>query len=126
MSKILLLDTNIIADYFNSIDQAVKIINESKPSLLAVSVIAYTEILVGFDDPAKKELFEIFISKVRYFSIEKSTARIAADLRKQFRFKLPDAYQAALATEYNLTLFTRDIKDFNPKIHKFVKVPYTL
>ncbi len=126
MSKVCLLDTNIIVDLFENIPDAVQLINSFKPADIAVSVITYTETLVGFDDPQQEKLFENFISRVRYFQIEKSTARIAANLRKKHHFKLPDAYQAAIALEHDLILLTRDTADFDSRVHKFVKVPYRL
>ena len=126
MSVIYLLDTNIIVDFFENIPAAVTLIDGLKPSQIAISVITYTESLVGFDDLAQERVFEYFISNVKYLQIDRSTARIAADLRKQYHFKLPDAFQAALAKEHQLILLTRDIKDFNPSVHKFVKVPYKI
>jgi len=37
---------------------------------------------------------------------------VAEDIRKQYKIKLPDAIIAATARIYNLTLLTRNTKDF--------------
>lgn len=126
VSEIFLLDTNIIADYFNDIKEAASLISSTGHKKIAISVITYTEILVGFSDPAQKSMFDFFVDQCLYFSIEKSTAKIAANLKRDYRWKLPDAYQAAIAVEHKMTLLTRNTKDFNPSIHKFVKIPYKL
>lgn len=126
MSEILLPDTNIVADYFNGIEEAVSLINSLDPQRIAISVITYTEFLAGFDDPEEQNNFNLFVDRCLYFSIVKTTAQIAANLKRQYRWKLPDAYQAAIAVEHKMTLLTRNTKDFNPSIHKFVKIPYKL
>jgi predicted nucleic acid-binding protein len=43
-----------------------------------------------------------------------------------YGWKLPDAFQAALALHHHLKLCTRNTKDFDPKKHSFVEVPYRL
>ena len=39
-------------------------------------------------------------------------------------WKLPDAFQAALAQHHHLRFATRNIRDFLPERHAFVVVPY--
>jgi predicted nucleic acid-binding protein len=53
-------------------------------------------------------------------------ADLAAALRRQNRWKMPDALQAAVAKHHKLKFATRDVDDFPPKRHRFVIVPYTL
>ncbi|MBK6580422.1 MAG: PIN domain-containing protein, partial [Sandaracinaceae bacterium] len=53
-------------------------------------------------------------------------ADLAAALRREHRWKLPDALQAAAARQHGLRLATRNTKDFPPAKHAFVVVPYTL
>ena len=59
-------------------------------------------------------------------NLDKTAADTAARLRKEEGWKLPDAFQAALAQLHNTKLCTRNTSDFNPKKHTFVEVPYTL
>ena len=60
------------------------------------------------------------------YDIDRETAARAARLRRQYRWKLPDALQAALAQQHGLRLATRNTKDFDPAQHAFVVVPYRL
>src|SRR6266516_3329661 len=58
--------------------------------------------------------------------IDRAVADLAATLRRQNRWKMPDALQAAVAKRHKLKFATRDTDDFSPKRHRFVIVPYTL
>jgi hypothetical protein len=53
-------------------------------------------------------------------------ADLAAVLRRQENWKLPDAIQAAFVQFHQLRLVTRNIKDFPPEQYDFVDVPYSL
>jgi hypothetical protein len=57
--------------------------------------------------------------------IDRSIADLAANLRRQNRWRLPDAFQAA-AQFHGLRLATRNSRDFPPQRHAFVVVPYAL
>ena len=56
--------------------------------------------------------------------ITKEVADLAAVLRRQHRWKLPDAFQAALAQTHKLRLATRNTRDFPAEKFAFVSVPY--
>jgi predicted nucleic acid-binding protein len=58
--------------------------------------------------------------------IDKPIADLAAKLRRKYGWKLPDAFQAALAQHHKIKLTTRNKKDFDPKRHTFVEIPYSL
>ena len=126
MASVFLLDSPILIDFLNGIQEAKSLIADLKPKQTAISVITYTEILVGMDTSLQKQAFDSMMDSCLYFSIKKSTAQIAADLKREYRWKLPDAYQAAIAVEHKMTLLTRNTKDFDPSVHKFVKIPYKL
>jgi predicted nucleic acid-binding protein len=51
---------------------------------------------------------------------------LAARLRREHRWKMPDALQAAVARHHGLDLVTRNTRDFPPEAHSFVVVPYAL
>ena len=53
-------------------------------------------------------------------------ADLAAELRHAHGWRMPDAFQAAVALRHELRLATRITKDFNPDLHPFVVVPYTV
>lgn len=56
--------------------------------------------------------------------LTKDVATRAVELRRKNGWKLPDAFQAAMATRGGLKLVTRNTRDFDPKKHPFVIIPY--
>ena len=120
-----LLDSVILIDHFNNIPEATTFISGLEPGRTAVSVISYAEILVGFDDEDAKTA-KALLNHYEILHIDLTIAEKAAELRRQYRWKLPDAFQAALALHHHVKLCTRNIKDFNPKRHPFVEIPYQL
>jgi predicted nucleic acid-binding protein len=120
-----LLDSVILIDHFNDIPKATTFIASLDPGRTAISVITYAEILVGFEDEAAREV-KALLNHYQLLSIDEPIAERAAELRRRFGWKLPDAFQAALALHHHLRLCTRNTKQFNPKKHSFVEVPYEL
>ncbi|MEK7404342.1 MAG: PIN domain-containing protein [Acidobacteriota bacterium] len=59
-------------------------------------------------------------------AFDREAADLAASLRRKYRWRLPDAFQAALAQLHGLKLATRNVRDFPPKQFDFVEAPYTL
>jgi predicted nucleic acid-binding protein len=120
-----LLDSVILIDHFNGISEATRFISGLDPAMTAISVITRAEILVGFDEEdaeKPKALMDQFV----LLGIGKESADRAAALRRKHHWKLPDAFQAALATAAGIKLSTRNTKDFDPIKHDFVEVPYFL
>ena len=120
-----LLDSVILIDHFNEITEASTFIAGLDPTKTAISVITYAEILVGFEDE-NAEKAKALLNHYEILSIDTLIAEKAAELRRRYGWKLPDAFQAALAIQHRLTFCTRDTKDFNPKKHSFVEIPYKL
>ena len=120
-----LLDSVILIDHFNGISKATRFISGLDPSKTAISVISRAEILVGFDADSL-EMPKALLDQFILFSIDKATADKAAALRREHGWKLPDAFQAALAVIAGVKLCTRNTKDFDPAAHPFVEVPYRI
>ena len=120
-----LLDSVILIDHFNDIEAASAFIAGLDPGRTAISVITYAEILVGFEDQAVEDVKGL-LSHYEILGIDAPVAEKAAELRRRYGWKLPDAFQAGLALHHRLRLCTRNTKDFNPKMHSFVEVPYRL
>jgi len=120
-----LIDSVILIDHLNGIDKATRFIIDLDPSEAAVSVITRAEILAGL---AKEDQAEVvaLLDQYQLLVIDKPIADLAADLRRSHRWKLPDAFQAALALHHRIKLSTRNTKDFDPKKHDFIEVPYRL
>jgi hypothetical protein len=118
----LLLDSVILIDHFNGVVQATDYLSRWR-KVAAISVITRAEVLTGFHAHGVHlalKLLDAFPTLV----IDTPVADLAAQLRSEHRWKLPDAFQAALAVHHNLRLVTRNIRDFPPDRHPFVEVPY--
>ncbi len=120
-----LLDSVILIDHLNGIEEAYAFIKSIDPEKTAISVITRAEILAGLDG-AKADLVKSLLDQYHTYIIDVAVADKAAELRRQFHWKLPDAFQAAISLQNNIKLVTRNSKDFNPKRHKFVLIPYTI
>lgn len=120
----LLLDSVILIDHFNGIEAATSYLSGCGGEA-AISVITRAEVLAGFDRPAARKAMRL-LDAFPTLGIDQSTADLAAALRRQHGWKLPDAFQAALAQQYGLGFVTRNLRDFPPKRFPFVTVPYAV
>lgn len=119
-----LLDSVILIDHLNGIEKATRFILELQPEQTAVSVITRAEILAGLEKDDKKVVVPL-LDQYKLLIIDQPVADMAADLRRVHRWKLPDAFQAALALHHKIKLTTRNTKDFDPEKFDFVEIPYT-
>lgn len=118
------LDSVILIDHFNGIEAATTFLREHR-SEAAISAITHAEVLTGFDEaqsamPAR--LLDTFVC----LPPDRATANLAARLRREHRWKLPDAIQAAVAQHHGLKLVTRNTKDFPANRFNFILTPYSL
>lgn len=119
-----LLDSVILIDHFNGIEPATAFLREQGDEC-ALSAITRAEVLVGFDtknETLALELLNLFPT----LPVTAETADAAAVLRRTQRLKLPDAFQAAVALHNNLTLVTRNTRDFQSGSEPEVLIPYRL
>lgn len=120
-----LLDSVIAIDHFNNISCATDFIAQHQTNIV-ISVITRSEVLTGFnsknDINIAQQLFDQFIQ----YPLTIIEADLAASLQREYKWKLPDAFQIAIAKHRGLQLVTRNTKDFNPKKFSFVIVPYTI
>lgn len=124
MSLEILLDSVILIDHFNKVSQATTYLKQVR-NVAAISVISRAEVLTGFE-PSRRMIAAAFLDYFLTFEINKNIADLAAGLRYNHKWKLPDALQAAIAQYYNLKLATRNTKDFPPGKYSFVSVPYSI
>jgi len=120
-----LLDSVILIDHFNGVPQATEFLLALDPEKTAISVISYAEILTGLDEDGERRA-RLLLSSFEMLEINAAVAEKAAALRRQHGWKLPDAFQAAIAILHDIKLCTRNTKDFNPQKHSFVEIPYLL
>jgi predicted nucleic acid-binding protein len=122
MALSVLLDSVILIDHLNGISAATRYLESLTEA--SISVITRAEVLAGVPPrslPGVKE----WLDRYPTLAIDRQTADLAAELRRQNKWKLPDAFQAALATQHGLKLATRNTRDFPPQRHPFVVVPYS-
>ncbi len=120
-----LLDSVILIDHLNNISEASKYLGSIEPDQTAISVITRAEILAGIEKE-NAELVKELLDQFTLLEIHKEIADLAAELRQLHRWKLPDAFQAAIAIHHHLKLVTRNTKDFDPNKHLFVEIPYRI
>lgn len=119
-----LLDSVILIDHLNGIDKATRFILKLQPDHTAISVITRAEILTGLEEEGQKAVVPL-LDQYELLIIDQPVADMAAGLRRVHRWKLPDAFQAALALHHKIKLTTRNTKDFDPKKFDFVEIPYS-
>jgi len=118
-----LLDSVVLIDHFNGVAAATSYLRRLQGEG-AISVVTRAEVLCGFET-AQAELARRLLDRFVTLPIERDAADLAADLRRKHRWRLPDAFQAALAQLHGLKLATRNLRDFPPDRFDFVVAPYT-
>jgi predicted nucleic acid-binding protein len=118
-----LIDSVILIDHLNGEGRATDWLAGLGEDEAVLSPVTRAEVLAGVTE---KELPDVLglLDEFPCLPISAGTADAAAALRRSRRWKLPDAFQAALAQEHGLQLATRNTKDFSETKHPFVKVPY--
>ena len=124
LKPLYLLDTVILIDHFTGRESATRWLAAVRSRRQAViSVITRAEALAGGED-AQRNLVATFLDAWDCLPITAEIADLAASLRREYRWRLPDAFQAALARHHGLLLATRNTRDFPVGKYDFVKVPY--
>ena len=119
-----LLDSVILIDHFNGIAAATRFLKSIR-SEGAISVITRAEVLTGFHPKRVQPALQL-LDSFPNLGIDTEIADLASKIRRAHRWKLPDAFQAALAQHHKLRLATRNTDDFPPGRFRFVDIPYTL
>lgn len=120
----ILLDSVIVIDHLNGVGQAGEFLLRHHRQC-HVSAVTVAEVLAGSNEQSVEE-DRALLARFSFLGVERRDAELAAALRQQHRWKLPDALQAALAQRHGLKLATRNTRDFNPQKHPWVTVPYQL
>ena len=117
-----LLDSVIVIDYLNEIAKAGEYVEQVKDEAV-LSVVTRAEVLVGVEESDLARVVA-FLDYFPLLSIDRDISDLAAALRREHGWKLPDAFQAALAQHHGCEFATRNTDDFDPEKHDFVVVPY--
>jgi hypothetical protein len=115
MGQRYILDTNTVIDYIGDKlpqDSALamdKVVNDE----LNISIIVKIETLGFNGEDSEMQKLKDFLSLAKTYYVDDLTAEKTIDLRKTYRkLKLGDAIIAATALANNLTLISRNTKDF--------------
>ena len=93
---------------------------------LNTSIISKIEVL-GFNVPEVEEVkLYNFFSIANVIGLTNEISELTISLRKSVKIKIPDAIIAATAIIHNLTLLTRNLKDFKDLPDLTIEDPYTL
>jgi predicted nucleic acid-binding protein len=109
-----LIDTNAVIDYLgkNLPDKGMDFMNGVIDTIPNISVITKIEVL-SFNPPeAYNQMLNDFMNDAIVFDLTNDIVETSIMIRKKYKTKLPDAVIAATAIVYDLTLITRDAKDF--------------
>lgn len=118
-----LLDSVIVIDHLNGRAEATEYIAKTRHTA-ALSVVTRAEVLVPYDSKQTMQILQL-LDAFPALAIDAKIADRAAFLRREHKWKLPDAFQASVALAHELKLVTRNTKDFPPEKFKFVVVPYS-
>ena len=119
-----LFDSVILIDHLNGVERATEYLRHAGTHG-HVSAMTRAEVLAGVQ-AARAARVRALLDAFPLVAIDAPVADLAAELRRTFRWRLPDAIQAAAAIHHGLKLATRNTKDFPPRRHEFVVVPYNL
>ena len=123
MKPIYLLDSAILIDHRRGIVFAANWLHRLREGEAVISVITRAEVMSGGSGEERTAALEL-CEQFECLTISKEIADHAAELRRAHRWKLPDAFQAALAIGNALRLVTRNSRDFDEKEHAFALIPY--
>jgi predicted nucleic acid-binding protein len=118
-----LLDSVILIDHLNDVPAATTYLASLKNP--TISPVTRAETLSG-PSIANPSILAEWLDRFQMVPITAETADLAAAFRRSYRWRLPDAFQAALANIHGLKLATRNTRDFPPKRFSFVIVPYSI
>jgi len=119
-----LLDSVVLIDHFNGVSRATDYLADVG-RVARISAITRAEVLTGFDAETVHPAAQL-LDRLELVPIDGILADLAAELRRDHGWRLPDALQAAAARHHDLTLATRNTRDFPPDSLDFVAVPYRL
>ncbi len=125
MKAAYLLDSVILIDHLRGVEAAMRWLAGLKEREAVLSVITLAEVLSGGtadENRAARVLCDAF----ECLPLTKDDAAAAAELRRKNRWKLPDAFHAAIAKRHGLRLATRDARGFDERKNAFVLIPYRI
>jgi predicted nucleic acid-binding protein len=106
-----LVDSNIIIYHLNGEQIATSFLKKYKDEI-AISQITYVEVLSFNFTKEQENIVKELLEQFTILDIDSKVSKVAIKNRKTKKIKLPDNLIASTAMVYNLTLVTRNTKDF--------------
>lgn len=125
MKSAYLLDSVILIDHLRGIEAATKWLGKLRDGEAVLSVITRAEVLSGGTEEEAIGALEL-CDEFECLPLTRDDATSAAALGRKHGWKIPDAFQAAMALRTDLKLVTRDYRGFGGPKHPFVLIPYTI
>jgi predicted nucleic acid-binding protein len=112
-----LWDTNVVIYYLQKqfpLEAEVYIDTLISSDLPIISSISEIELLCwNTQNENDIKIVKDFVKQINVIELESKIKEKTVEIRKQYKIKLPDAIIAATAIVYDLTLITRNKKDFD-------------
>jgi predicted nucleic acid-binding protein len=106
MNPSFVLDTNITLYYLGGrLQSSLPSGHYSASIIIEIELLSYPSLT-----PTDEQQIKSFLAQIQILNLTESIKKIAIDLRKQNRLKLPDAVIAATALNLGATLLTNDFK----------------
>jgi toxin FitB len=125
VGKKYLIDTNVLIEYVSNVlpIESRQFVESKINEDFNISVINRIEVL-GHNSSTKD--LEQFLNLANVIQLSEQIADKTILIRKSRRMKLPDAIIASTALEHNLTIISRNVKDFEGIPNLEVINPYSL
>ncbi len=115
MEKPILLDTDVLVDFFRGFDKAVAFVNEYNDRIILSSIVV-AELYTGVKGDAEQNVLQHFISLFRVVPIDAAIGKAGGfyrrDYGKSHGVGLADAILAATAESENAELKTLNTKHY--------------
>lgn len=115
MARSILLDTDVLVDFFRGHTKAVAFVNANSTRIILSSIVV-AELYAGVKGDAEQDTLESFISLFRVIPVGSEIARVGGlykrDYGKSHGVGLADAILAATAEAENAELKTLNIKHY--------------
>lgn len=118
----LLIDTNILIDYLNGIDQAKVELRLQTDK--AISMVTWMEVMDGATAETAS-VVKAFLGEFKILPMDERVAELAIKLRSRQKIRLSDAIVWATAQSNSRILVTRNTQDFTDS-EPGVRIPYQI
>ena len=117
MTESVLVDTDILIDVANGITIAIeRLQSEAENSRLAISVVTQMELIVGCRNKSELQHLKTFLQNYELILVNEIVSAKAVELIASYRLShgllIPDALIAATAITFNISLLSKNQKDY--------------